>query len=101
MSAWLLPISTAKCFMNSPQAADVALASTAVSAASVDCEDWGEDGRKPKLIPAAEAVATTAIPAMATAPTAKPTARRGRSFQTLVFMRPLSHGDPLAFFMHL
>src|SRR2546430_15912798 len=101
MSAWLLPISTAKCFMNSPHAADVALAWTAVSAASLDCEECVADGRRPKLIPAAEAVATTAIPAMATPPTAKPAARRGRSFQTLVFLRPLSHGDPLAFFFHL
>src|SRR5216117_1260499 len=101
MSAWLFPISTAKCCMNSPQAADVALAWTEVSAASVDCEDWGADGRNPKLIPAAEAVATTAIPAMATAPTAKPAARRRRSFQSLVIMGPLSHGDPAAFFMHL
>src|SRR5438034_11225462 len=101
MSAWLFPISTAKCCMNSPQAADVALAWTEVSAASLDCEDCVADGRKPKLIPAAEAVATTAIPAMATAPTAKPAARRWSSFQTVLFMRPLSHGDALSFFMHL
>src|SRR2546430_15721731 len=99
MSAWLLPISTAKCFMNSPHAADVALAWTAVSAASLDCEECVADGRRPKLIPAAEAVATTAIPAMATAPTAKPAARGGPRFPTLGFMRALCPGEPPPLFM--
>src|SRR5438477_4463672 len=80
--------------MNSPQAAEDALACTAVSAASLDCEDDGAEGRRPKLIPAAEAVATTATPAMATAPTANPATRRRRSFQSLVIMHPtVPHGS--------
>src|SRR5712691_6230009 len=64
ISAWLLPISTAKCFMKLPQTVDAEeLAATA---------DWVvAAGLKPKLMPAAEAVTTTAAPATATAPTAR------------------------------
>src|SRR3989442_8909296 len=98
--AWLLPISTAKWDMNSPHAADEALDCAAAREAS-DCDCDDVFGRKPKLIPAADAVATTAIQAMATAPTAKPATRRRRSFQSLVIMRPLSHRERPAFFMHL
>jgi hypothetical protein len=49
-------------------------------------EDAVDDGREPKVRPAAEAVTTTAAPATATAPTARPAARRWRILASLLNM---------------
>ena len=74
ISAWLLLMSTAKCRMKLLQAADDALASTAVKPALLSGDEPA--GRNPKFMPAAEAVTMTAAPATATAPAARPATRR-------------------------
>jgi hypothetical protein len=62
--------------MKSLQTAAEAEASTAATCVSDGWLEVEEVGRNPMLIPAAEAVATTATPAIRTAPTAKPATRR-------------------------
>src|SRR2546428_14190842 len=92
MSAWLLPISRAKCFMNLLRGVDDVFACT-------ECVETF--GGEPRLTPAAEAVTMTAEPATATAPTASPTTRRNRCLPSRVIMRltltPVAPGHLHAF----
>src|SRR5258708_6716992 len=79
---WLLPRSLDRCEMKSLQTAD-ALVFSLTEAASAGA-GGDEDGWKPTLRPAAEAVTRTAAPATRTAPAAKPTTLRWRSLARLV-----------------
>src|SRR5579859_3562912 len=93
----LVPRSADRCEMKSLQTADAPVAELRLAAVSAAWAWVEEAGRKPTVKPAAEAVTSTAAPATATAPRAKPAIRTYRSLESDVITGLLDDGAGAGF----